>query len=455
MNRHRIAASLALTALVVGCASENPEPGDENATGGSAGSAATTGGAAGSSGSSSTTGGSSTGGTATGGSSTAGALNGGSAPGGMGGAGTSGSAGTGGSDAPGGSGGTSSTTGGSGSGMGGSSGSAPGGSGGKGGSAGSSGASGSVPLDPALLARCTGTAPITCAIPAANGNHDVSVELGSDTQAGSSWIQAETRRYELAETATAAGARTLVTFTVNVRQEQHDGGQSAPGGMLDLVIGGSAPRLRGLGVRANATAPTIFVAGDSTVCDWAPTNSSSLAADEAGWAQELSLYLRQGIAVANYADSGETAGSFYSKFFPAARTAMKAGDYLFIQFGHNDQKAQADIDAYQANLRRYVTDAKAKNATPVVFSPVSRSSASTSNPGFAGLDQQARDFAASDNVALVDLSTLSRNYYASAPNRSALFIDGTHFHEVGAIGVAGVVATALETSTLPLSSFVR
>jgi lysophospholipase L1-like esterase len=289
----------------------------------------------------------------------------------------------------------------------------------------------------------------------ANGNHDVSVELGSETQTGSSWIQAETRRYELAETTTAAGSLVLVTFTVNVRAEQHDGGQSAPGGVLDLVIGGTAPRLHGLGVRAAPMAPTIFVAGDSTVCDWAPTNSSSLAADEAGWAQELGLYLRAGIAVANYADSGETAGSFYSKFFPAARTAMKAGDYLFIQFGHNDQKAQADIDAYQANLRKYANDAKAKGATPVVFSPVSRSGGSTANPGFAGLDQQARDFAATDSVALVDLTALSRTYYASAPNRNALFIDGTHFHEVGAIGVAGVVGNALRTSTLALRSFVR
>ena len=453
MNRHRIAASLSLTALALGCATENPAPGDENATGGSAGSAAPNGGGSGSSTGGSASGGSNTGGTIAGGANTGGAITGGS-----GGSATSGGAGAGGADTPGGSGGSSSATGGSSgasSTTGGSAGSATGGSGGQGGSAGSSGSSSSVPLDPALLTRCSGTAPITCAIPVANGNHDVSVELGSDTQAGSSWIQAETRRYELAETATAAGVRTLVTFTVNVRQEQHDGGQSAPGGMLDLVIGGSAPRLRGLGVRTNATAPTIFVAGDSTVCDWAPTNSSSLATDEAGWAQELSLYLRPGIAVANYADSGETAGTFYSKFFPAARTAMKAGDYLFIQFGHNDQKAQADIDAYKTNLRRYVTDAKAKNATPVVFSPVSRSSASASNPGFAGLDQQARDFAASDGVALVDLTTLSRNYYASAPNRSALFIDGTHFHEVGALGVAEVVANALEASTLPLSSFIR
>jgi lysophospholipase L1-like esterase len=460
-----LARLVVLAGASLSACSGTPEPSDDaGASGGSSG-VTTTGGASGSAGANtggtssggSTTGGTNAGGVSTGGASTGGATAGGAGANPGGASGTSGTAGGGGTAAGGtGGAGTAGSSGGGttagGSNAGGSAGSA---GAGKGGTAGSAGAAGSVPLDPALLSRCTGSNPIVCSIPAPNGNHDVSVELGSDSQSGSSWIQAETRRYEVAETATASGSFSLHTFTVNVRQEQHDGGQSAPGGVLDLTIGGSAPRLHGLGVRAAPASPTIFVAGDSTACDWAPTNSSSLAADEAGWAQELALYLRAGVAVANYADSGETAGSFYTKFFPAARTAMKAGDYLFIQFGHNDQKAQADIDAYQANLRRYVTDARAKGATAVVVSPVSRSSASASNPGFAGLDQQARDFAASDGVALIDLTTLSRNYYASAPNRSALFIDGTHFHEVGAIGVAGVVAQALTSSSLPLASFLR
>ena len=69
------------------------------------------------------------------------------------------------------------------------------------------------------------------------------------------------------------------------------------------------------------------------------------------------MYLKPGVAVANYADSGETAGGFYTKFFPAARTAMKAGDYLFIQFGHNDQKDPADIASYQANLTKGIHQA--------------------------------------------------------------------------------------------------
>jgi lysophospholipase L1-like esterase len=323
------------------------------------------------------------------------------------------------------------------------------------GGAGTAGSVSAVPLDPALLSKCTGTNPIKCTLSAPNGNYDVSVELGDATNNGSSRVQAETRHYTGTETTTVAGAYSLQTFSVNVRQEQHDGGQSAPANVLDLLIDGAAPKLHGLGFRAAPGTVTVFIASDSTACDWVASNSSAAADDETGWAQELSMYLKAGVAVANYADSGETAAGFYGKFFPPARTAMKAGDYLFIQFGHNDQKNTADVDNYQANLMKYVSDARAKSATPVILTPVSRSSGSAANPGFNGLDQQARDLAAKENVALIDLTALSRTYYASVPDKNALFIDGTHFHEVGAIGVAGVVAQAIKSSALPLKAFVK
>ena len=83
------------------------------------------------------------------------------------------------------------------------------------------------------------------------------------------------------------------------------------------------------------------------------------------------------------------------------------------------------------------------------------SGGSAANPGFAGLEAQAAQLAQQLNVALVDLTALSRAYYTTVPDKNALFVDGTHFHEVGAIGVAGVVAQALKTSSLPLKTFVK
>ena len=292
------------------------------------------------------------------------------------------------------------------------------------------GAPGSVPLDPALLSKCSGTNPIKCTIPVATNaaNYVVTVELGDPAAASVARVQAELYRIVVPQMSIPAGQLVQETFAANVRTEQHDG-YSAPGSVLDLLIdapaGGPAPRLHGLGVALNQTIPTIFVAGDSTVCDWDPALAGIIDPLERGWAQELSQYLTPGIAVANYADSGETAGSFYTKFFPPARTAMRAGDYLFIQFGHNDQKNSADVTNYQANLTKYITDARAKGATPVLFTPVARKGASTADPGFAGLDQQARDLAAAQNVALVDLTNLAIAYYKTVPNVSALFATPT------------------------------
>ena len=333
-----------------------------------------------------------------------------------------------------------------------------GGAAGTDGTSGTAGTAGAVPLDPTLLSRCSGTNPIRCTIPvAANGDYTVTVELGDPAAASSSRVQAELLRVVVPTLSLAAGQLSQQTFSVNVRAEVHDG-YAAPGMILDLLIDGTAPRLHGLGVAARPNLPTIFVAGDSTVCDWDPAAANILSPIQRGWAQEVSQYFGAGIAVANYADSGETAGSFYSKFFPAARTAMRAGDYLFIQFGHNDQKAQADIDAYQANLMKYISDARARNVTPVLFTPVARRTATAANPGFAGLDQQARDLAAAQNVALVDLTRLAIAYYPMVPDLSLFFAtptEGTHFSESGATQIASLVAQALKASSLALKTFER
>lgn len=326
-----------------------------------------------------------------------------------------------------------------------------------GGDGSASGAGGeAAELDPPLLARCQGSAPITCQLDAPNGNYDVTLDLGSDTTAGSTRVAAETGHYLGAASVTAPGQHAWLSFSVNVRAEQHDGGQSAPGNVLDLRLDGTAPQLRGLRLRAAPQAITVFIAGDSTVCDWVGSNTSAVSDDETGWGQALAQYFRAGAAVANYADSGETAGGFYGKFWPAARQTMKAGDYLFVQFGHNDQKSGDAVAEYRENLLRYVNDARDRQATPVLFTPVSRSGGSQDEPGFAGLDQQVRDLAASEQVALVDLTVLSREHYASVADKKLLFVDsGTHLSSRGADAVAALVASALRASELPLKAFVR
>jgi len=317
-----------------------------------------------------------------------------------------------------------------------------------------------VPLDPALLSRCTGSNPIRCTIPvASDGNYTVTVELGSPTAASNSRVQSELFRISIPPLPLAAGTFSQQTFSLNVRAERHDG-YSAPGRELNVLIDGTSPALRGLGYLSTPNIPTIFVAGDSTVCDWEPTYAATKAGPlERGWAQEFTQFLKPGIAVANYADSGETAEGFWDPFWLPATAALRAGDYVFVQFGHNDQGQGLTAAQFKTNLMRYITDARNKNATPILFSPVARKGARADDPNiFLGLDQAARDLAREQNIAFVDLTRLTLTYYATLPDKSVLFAtpsEGTHFSEHGATQVSKLVADQLKTMALPLRDFLR
>ena len=340
-----------------------------------------------------------------------------------------------------------------------------GGSGGTAGSGGSVGGDADVPLDAALLSKCTGTNPIVCSFPVpANGNYTVTVELGG-AAASRSRVQAEEHRISVPPTALTAGQFSKHTFSLNVREEKHDG-YGAPEKILNLLIddGGDSdaatvPALHGVGFAATPNIPTIFVAGDSTVCDWEPNYAATKAGPlERGWAQEFSQFLKSGIAVANYADSGETASGFYGKFWTPAKALLREGDYVFIEFGHNDQ-GDFTADQFKTAMLKYVTDARNAKATPVLLTPVARKSASMANPGFGGLDQATRDLAAAEKVALVDLTNLTLTYYSSpGVTKADLFAtssEGTHFGEYGATQVSKLVADYLKTTTLGLKAFVR
>lgn len=341
----------------------------------------------------------------------------------------------------------------------------PGGAGGGGGSAGGSTSGDSeVPLDAALLSKCTGTMPIVCTFPVpANGNYTVTVELGG-AAASRSRVQAEEHRISVPTVQVEAGKYAKFTFSLNVREEKHDG-YGAPEKVLNLLIdnGGDnsqmVPMLHGVGFAATPNIPTIFVAGDSTVCDWEPTYAATKAGPlERGWAQEFSQFLKPGIAVANYADSGETASGFYGKFWTPAKALLREGDYVLIEFGHNDQ-GDFTADQFKANMKKYVTDALAAKAIPVLLTPLARKSASMANPGFGGLDQATRDLAAAEKVALVDLTNLSLTYYSSpGVTKAELFAttsEGTHLGESGATQISKLVADYLKTTTLGLKAFIR
>ena len=269
----------------------------------------------------------------------------------------------------------------------------------------------------------------------------------------------------LAAVPTSAGQTLEYSFVVNVRgmegQPNHAGG---PGGYpgLDLFFTGPAgtpPQVTAIGyaLAGASTKPIqVFVASDSTACDQS-------GGAFGGWGQMLPEYFGPPIAVANYANSGASSSSFYgdSNLWGAVKAHWTAGDYALIQFGHND-KGVADATV-QANLTKYVADAKAAGVNAILVSPPARVQFSGSTEG----DQSslhaisAQDAATAEGVPFIDLTALSTAWYNTLGSQSAALkyhandSDATHTNLQGAEVLAGLVTTNMKTQNLPLAQYLR
>lgn len=303
------------------------------------------------------------------------------------------------------------------------------------------------------------------------GNWRVSVEFGGPL-AGDTTVKAESRRLMLAGLRTAAGETVRRSFIVNVRNSSLPPPEpNAPGGSavvlndreqgsftwddkLTLEFNGSAPAVRTVTLEP-AEVPTVFLLGDSTVTDqrWE---------DGASWGQMLPRFFKPGIAVANHAESGETLKSFVTGLRLAkVLSQLKAGDWVFLQFGHNDQKKnwpQTYVEAgttYRAWLRAYLAEIRLRGATPVlVTSPQRRTFTPDGKIRNTHGDYPAamRAVAVEEQVALIDLEVASRALYeALGPERSPLAFsnggqDATHHNNYGAYQLAKAVAQGIRSA---------
>ena len=156
---------------------------------------------------------------------------------------------------------------------------------------------------------------------------------------------------------------------------------------------------------------TVFTIGDSTMAD-----KKAEVAPETGWCQAFPAFVDQSVAIKNRAVNGRSSKSFINEGrWKAVHDSLKAGDYVLIQFGHNDEKIQDTVryaepfTAYQRNLARFVNETREKGATPVLFTPIVRRKFEN---GFL-LDTHGdypvvvRQLAAEMNVPLIDLQLLT------------------------------------------------
>ncbi|MFD5914160.1 rhamnogalacturonan acetylesterase [Streptomyces massasporeus] len=312
------------------------------------------------------------------------------------------------------------------------------------------------------LAHCAAG---TCHFDVPPGTYDVRVTLGGKV-ASSTSVTAETRRSLLPETAAPAGKRITRSFTVNVRTPEGEptGPEGTPG--LDLRIGGSAPALAGIEVTRARHARQIFLVGDSTVCDQ-PGDPYS------GWGQQLPQYLRKGVSVANYADSGESTVTYLGnpQLWATVRPLIRPGDAVLVQLAHNDKTT--DEATYRANLEALVAGVRERGGQPVLVTPIVRrwfNADGTLNNGTAllvnglGVDHPAviRSVAAARDVPLIDLTAKTKALVESlgVEGSKALYLtnearDNTHTSVRGATAYAGLVRDELVTLHLVPKGTVR
>lgn len=199
---------------------------------------------------------------------------------------------------------------------------------------------------------------------------------------------------------------------------------------------------------------TIYYIGDSTVAF-----NKIATYPQTGMSQGLTRFLKDEVTLKPHGKNGRSTKSFLDEGrFEPVRAVMGAGDFLFIQFGHNDEKSDEarhtePFGAYQENLRLFIRAAKAVGAYPVLITPIARRLFDEEGnflPGSHGQYPDAmRQVAAEENVPLADLTVLTEAYLAKVGDLSSKpwFMwpkDNTHLKPEGAVIMAGFLASELK-----------
>jgi lysophospholipase L1-like esterase len=170
----------------------------------------------------------------------------------------------------------------------------------------------------------------------------------------------------------------------------------------------------------------------------------------------LPRFFKPEVAVANHAESGETIhGSLGAQRFEKVFSLMKPGDYLFVQFGHNDQKNKATnaLAVYKSDLKKVIARTRALGGTPVLVTSMERKSG-VEHDTLAGYPQTVRDVAKEEDCALIDLNAMSRIFYKALGDEiGKAFQDGTHHNNYGSYELAKCVALGIQRDKLPLATF--
>lgn len=313
------------------------------------------------------------------------------------------------------------------------------------------------------------------------GHYQVDVTLGSDSTQSITTLKAESRRLMLNQVEVPKGQSVRRTMLIDVRSPNITASHKISlrdrefddlnwDNKLTLEFSAHSA-IKRISITEVDYFPTLYLAGDSTVTDqdvepWA------------SWGQLLTQYLKPNIVVANYAVSGASLFSFKAEHrLDKILSLLKPGDYVFIQFAHNDEKRRGEgigpWQSYSELLTEYIARVQEKQAIAVLLTPVQRrffNADGTLKPTHGDYPAAVRKVANDTQVALIDLTQLSTVLYESwgdersrqafvqypantFVNQPKAMKDNTHFNYFGANEIALCVIKGLLDTKLPLVNY--
>jgi len=336
----------------------------------------------------------------------------------------------------------------------------------------------------------TSSKPFYFSVKLPEGNYDVKLVLGDIEGTSATTVRAECRRLFFENIKTKKGEVVTKTFTVHVKDSIiRDAKGNAVSkvrlkprefaylhwdNLLTIEFNDSAAKVCAVEITANNKATTIFLAGNSTVVDqdrepWA------------AWGQMFPNFFTAGnICIANYAESGETLKAFKGeRRLEKVWSMAKPGDYLFIEFAHNDQKAGGShldpFTTYKQTLKEWIAEARKRNMIPILVTSMHRRNFDSSNHIINTLEdfpEAMRQTGKEENVAVIDLNAMSKTLYEAwgpqlsikafvhypantFPNQPTELKDNTHFSPYGAYELARCIVQSIKEQDLPFAKFLR
>ncbi len=329
----------------------------------------------------------------------------------------------------------------------------------------------------------TTTAPTYFSVNLPEDNYQISITFCAPEKTSEVTVKAESRRLMVDQLQIPAGTKETVTFNVHLHYTEIDGAnykmelKSREVGILNwdnkLTLEFSeGVTIENINIQPLNSVTTLFLAGDSTVTDqdlepWA------------SWGQFFTNYINNKAVVGNYASSGASLPSFKGqKRLEKILSELKKGDYVLIEFGHNDEKIKGEGNGayglYTNLLKEYITKVRAKGGNPVLLTPTQRRFFENGKlkPTHGDFPNAMRKVAKELNVPLIDLTKLTTDMYESwgdensrnafvqypantFPGQTEKLEDNTHFNTFGANEIALAIVQEIKNQHLDLVEFLK